>query len=250
MSAAMVRVEEYDGITVVVLSRPERRNALTPVMFDEMRAALPRADGCRGLVLAGDGPVFCGGFDLKLCGQDPAVLGKLLSQLADMMKELAARDHPVVIAAKGAAVAGGAALLCAADIAVGDRGGQYGYPVVKLGLSPGISFPHLRTVMSDGAARERQLDSGLLTGVEAYQRGLLGELCDIPEDVGARSLRTCKALAAKPREAFAATKRLVRSLAGAEADIAAALACSLASAEHVECRDRIGAAFGGRPTGP
>lgn len=242
-NAPLVRLETYDRIAVVVLSRPDKRNAMTPEMFEQLWAIIPPEDQIDGLVLAGDGPVFCGGFDLKLCHQVPGTASTLLRMLSETIVKLNRRDHPVVIAAKGAAIAGGAALLGAADLAIGDRAGQYGYPVVRIGLSPAVSFPFLRTLVSDGSARERLLDSGLVTGEEAKRIGLLHECRDIAEDVGPRALRACKALASKPRHAFAATKQLLRELAGAEAEAARALGVSLQTAESDECRERLAALF-------
>jgi len=235
MSAPLVRVEQYDRIAVVVFARPEKRNAMTPELFEEWFAALPGPDAIDGLVLAGDGPVFCGGFDLKMCLDKPGTLEVLLTQLSRAVMELSMRDHPVVIAAKGAAIAGGCALLGAADINVGDRAGQYGYPVVRLGLSPVISYPTLRTLMTDGHARERLLDTALLSGEEAKRQGLLHVLRDIHEDVGPVALRMCKMLAAKPRQAFAATKQLMRELAGSGVWAARATAVSLETADTAEC---------------
>ena len=167
----------------------------------------------------------------------------LLTQLSRTILELSNRDHPVVIAAKGGAIAGAAALLGAADVVVGDRLGQYGYPVVKLGISPAVSFPFLRNLVSDGRARERLLDTATIGGEEAHRIGLIHKLCDIPEDVGPTAMRICKGLAAKPRHAFAATKRLLRELGGAEAAAHAARDVSLTTADSAECRERLTAAF-------
>lgn len=244
MSASLVRVERYGGIAVVVLSRPEKRNAMTPAMLEEVLAAIPPADQIEGLVLAGDGPVFCGGFDLKMCHEKPGTLEALLRGLARVIAELDARAHPVVVAAQGAAIAGGAALLGGADVAVGDRAGQYGYPVVRLGLSPAVSAPYLRLLVGDGHARERLLDPSTVSGEEARRIGLIHELCDIPEDCGPRALRVCKMLAGKPRHAFGATKRLLRELGGAGRTARAGLEASLTTADSDECRAALGALFG------
>ncbi|MGD9688212.1 MAG: enoyl-CoA hydratase/isomerase family protein [Phycisphaerales bacterium] len=243
----LVRLEQYDRLAVVVLSRPEKRNALTPAMFEELWRVIPAEDQIDGLVLAGDGPVFCGGFDLALCHREPETTATLLRALSETIDRLSRRDHPVVIAAKGAAIAGGAALLGAADIVIGDAAGTYGYPVVRIGLSPAVSFPYLRTLVSDGVCRERLLDSGLISGAEARRVGLIHECCDTPEDVGPRALRLCKALASKPRLAFSATKRLLRDLGGAEHTARAALDASLSTADSAECRERLARMMTPRP---
>lgn len=244
---SLVRTEVRAGVTIIALARPERRNALTPRMFADLRAALPPRDLQGGVVLTGDGPVFCGGFDLKLCVSEPATTAQLLNDLAALLVDLASRDHPVVISAHGAAIAGGAALLGAADYSVGDAAGQYGYPVVRLGISPAVSFPFLRTLTTDGAARERLVDTGLLDGRAAQRVGMLSAVADTPEACLPAAIAACETLAAKPRRAFAATKNLLRSFGPSAADAQRALAASLLTADTDEARTLLAAAFGPKP---
>ena len=62
----MIRLERDGELALIVLNRPEKRNALTVEMLDSLRAGVKEAGGsaARGVVLAGEGPVFCGGVDL------------------------------------------------------------------------------------------------------------------------------------------------------------------------------------------
>ena len=108
----MVRVEIHDGVGVVALDRADRRNALTPEMFGVLfeRVREVAAGSAQALVLAGEGSVFCGGFDLKLCLEQPGTIEKLLRLLAAFLGELQGISKPVVLAAHGAAIAGGCAM--------------------------------------------------------------------------------------------------------------------------------------------
>ncbi|MBL8991004.1 MAG: enoyl-CoA hydratase/isomerase family protein, partial [Phycisphaerae bacterium] len=175
----------HDGpVAVVSLNRPDRRNAQTPDMLADLVAAagaLP--DSCRAVVLAGRGAVFCAGFDMRLVHDDPEALPRLLRGLSAAVRTLRRLPLPVVVAAHGAAVAGGCALLAGADVVLTNREARLGYPVVRLGISPAINAAALRRTLTDGAARERTLDPDLISGSEAARIGLAHHCLDRPEDV-------------------------------------------------------------------
>src|SRR5690606_29099547 len=109
----------------------------------------------RTLLLCGEGRVFCAGFDLDACrgeGGDDA-LRRLLRGLSAAIAGLRAQERPVVVAAHGAAIAGGCALLGSADVVVADAGAKLGYPVARLGISPAVSAPFLAPAVGAGAGR-------------------------------------------------------------------------------------------------
>ncbi|MBX9735933.1 MAG: enoyl-CoA hydratase/isomerase family protein [Phycisphaerales bacterium] len=242
-----LRTEDHNGVAVVVLSRADKRNALTPDMIFGLDTLLKETIAAsRAVVLAGDGNVFCGGFDLKLCHTDQGTLESLLIGLARVIETLRASDKPVVIAAHGAAIAGGCALLGGADVVVTDRVASLGYPVVTLGISPAVSAPYLAQRVGNGAARELLLGAGLITGEEARRIGLADVCCDIREDVVPRSLRIAGVLASKPVEAFAATKTLLREIEDLSGVLhrATALKTSLRLTDSDEQRTRLAAMWG------
>lgn len=212
-AAPLVRIETHDAVTVILLSRVEKRNAMTPAMLDELLEAIDlAAANARAVVLSGDGPIFCGGFDLKLCHQTPGTLKQLLTKLAACIQRLRALDIPVIIAAQGGAIAGAAAFLSACDFAISNRDATIGYPVVPLGISPAVSAPTLAQRAGKGNARRLQLDPGLISGEEAARLGLIDICCDIREDVLPRALRLARELINKPAHAYAATKLLLREI--------------------------------------
>lgn len=215
-SQPLVRIETHDAVTVILLSRVDKRNAMTPTMLDELLSAIDHAttatNPCRALILSGDGPIFCGGFDLKLCHQTPGTLKQLLTKLASCIQRLRSLDIPVIIAAQGGAIAGAAALLSACDFALSNRDATIGYPVVPLGISPAVSAPTLSQRVGKGGARRLQLDPGLITGEEAAKLGLIDICCDIREDVLSRAQRLARELLSKPAHAYAATKLILREI--------------------------------------
>lgn len=208
-----VTVEVRAGVAVVGLNRPEKRNALTPDSVDALCRALQSAVSAQAaVVLTGAGGVFCGGFDLRLCHERAGTLAHLLHGLARAITILRASEKPVVVAAQGAAIAGGCALLGGADFVVTNAAALLGYPVTPLGISPAVSAPYLAQRIGTGAARERLLDPGLIDGVEAARIGLVDECIENAEDVLARAVERAQSFAAKPPHAFAATKRLLREM--------------------------------------
>jgi methylglutaconyl-CoA hydratase len=249
---------EYNGVRVITLDRADKRNAMTPEMFTRLRKAVGEVGDARALVLGGEGAVFCGGFDLKMCLDVPGTLRTLLIELSAVIGELRMLDIPVLIAAHGAAIAGGCALLGAADHVVTNDDAKLGYPVVKLGVSPAVSGPFLRRLVGDGRCRERLLDVELVSGKEAARIGLVSESMARAEDVPARAIEVAGALAAKPGIGVREMKRWLREVEDADArargfadaadEAQRALRASLSIAGEAEERERLGAMFakGGR----
>ncbi|MFM9995612.1 MAG: enoyl-CoA hydratase/isomerase family protein [Phycisphaerales bacterium] len=238
----MIRVEHDGALAFVVIDRADRRNALMPEMLVAMRdRAAEAAKTARVLVLRGEGAVFCSGFDLKLCREHPdgSVMRALLTNLGAVIGALRALPIPVVVAAHGAAIAGGCALLGGADVAVADRGAKLGYPVVKIGVSPAVSAPFLRLGTGDGAARARLLEPELISGEEAARVGLVHALVDRPADVLPRAIEIARDLAGKPPHTIAATKAWLNEIDGAGAFAARGLDVSLGLAGGEEERERL-----------
>ena len=244
----MIRLTRDGPIAILALDRPDKRNALTPEMFSALHTHMDEIlwGDDRAILLTGTGPVFCGGFDLKLCLDKPGTLETLLRELAALCSALRAFPKPVVIAAHGAAIAGGCALLAAADLVVTDADAKIGYPVTPLGISPAISAATLRQAVGDGSCRERQLDPGLINGTEAVRVGLAHEVMTTPDQVLPRALGLARSLADKPPGAFRATKEWLCEIADAlgPPDAATrALAASLSILESEEQRDRLTSLF-------
>lgn len=205
-----------DGaVWCITLARPQQRNALTPEMIADLRAAIhgtpPHA---RALLLSGQGKVFCAGFDLERSQGEPgiAVVRNLLTGLHACVLAMAGLSIPVVVCVQGAAIAGGCALLTAADAVISHAQAQFGYPAARLGLSPAVSAPTLAQHTGFGAARALQLDGGLISGERALAIGLVTHLVE-PDTISSLGLSVAHAFASKPNMSLAATRNLLQSLA-------------------------------------
>ena len=249
----MIKIDQHHNATIIFLDRPAKRNAMTPEMLGELASTLeaiaagsPPHNAVKAVVLAGSGECFCAGFDLKMCLQTPGTTATLLRELSRCITAMVRIERPVVIAATSVAVAGACALFGGADAVIGNVDGKYGYPVLKLGLSPAVSAPFMVPQLAysaHGVARSRLLDTGLIDGREARRIGLLTDLVDWPEDCIRKSLSVASMLAAKPVLAFASTKRLLAELCDTHALAERALAASLTTADTADMHTRLGAMF-------
>lgn len=238
----MIRVDAGGPIFAITLDRPDQRNALTPAMLEQVIAAVRSpAPGARAILIAGAGRVFCAGFDLTICRDDPSggVMRRLLTELHGAVHALRASPLPVVIAAHGAAIAGGCAILGGGDVVVTNHEATIGYPVTRMGISPAVSAPFLRQGVGDGACRERMLDSGLISGQDALRIGLVHESVGDAGAVLERATLIAGNLAEKPGAAMAATKAWLATIAPTALHEAAALAVSVGLAGGGEEQARL-----------
>jgi enoyl-CoA hydratase/carnithine racemase len=238
------------AVTLLSFARADKKNALTSKMLGLLAGELESIGPDTGaIVLAGEGDCFCAGFDLALGVNDPKNLEMLLVGLSGVMLRLRRLEVPVVVAAHGAAVAGGCALLGAADLVVADAGAKLGYPVLRLGLSPAVTAPFLAPAIGAGPAREKLLGQQMMSGSRAHELGLVHELVPAPADVLPRALALAKELAAKPRHAVAATKRWLSEIDHtAREDLAIdALAASMDTVGTQEQRTLLAKAWSSKP---
>ena len=236
------------GVAEIILDRPEKRNAQTPTMLAEvarLTLEISADDAIRAIVLRGEGAAFCAGFDLELCNTDDTALPALLRTLSAAIRALRRARQPVVIAAHGAAIAGGCALLGAGDLVISHGSAKLGYPVLRLGISPAVNAPALQASLTDAHLRHRLLLPELFTGEDARRIGLVHQLVDTPEDVIPRAQIEAGRFAQKPPDSLRATKQWLNELDGSldDARFDEALAVSLGLAGSPEQRERLASAL-------
>ncbi|MCA9304598.1 MAG: enoyl-CoA hydratase/isomerase family protein [Phycisphaerales bacterium] len=205
----MIECSIENKIASIALNRPDKRNAMSPEMLDELQSAIDQLpDDLRAITLTGNGKTFCAGFDLKRCAADPTgeTMRSLLSGLSGIVSTLRSKPFPVILGVHGAAVAGGCALLGGADIVLADRNAKLGYPVVKIGVSPAVSAPFMLASITPGAARNRLIDTELINATRAHKIGLVHQLVDSPEHVRSKAQQIAEQLASKPTTGVRATK--------------------------------------------
>lgn len=205
-----VLLEERDGVLVVTLNRPERRNAVNRAVADGIAAAMDRLDRDKGLrvgILTGAGGCFCSGMDLKayLEGELPIVEGRGFGGLVERPP-----DKPLVAAVEGHAVAGGFELALSCDLIVAARDARFGLPEVKLGLvATGGGLLRLPRQMPQRRALEMVLTGDSIAAAEALTLGLINRVT--PSGAALEgALALARSIAANGPLAVDASKRILR----------------------------------------
>ncbi len=209
-------LREYrDGVVTLTLNRPEARNALSLELIDALAAALEdvAGDGAKVLVLAGTGPAFCAGMDLKGVMSDPVGMRAMLHGLAGVTRQLRALSIPTIARVQGAAIGGGCGLMVVPDFAVTHADAKIGYPEVGLGLCPAVVAPWLLRRIGSGRARAMLLGGQLVSGQTAFELGLASHLVDV-DDLPRNTAELARGLAEGSARALETTKRWLNELEG------------------------------------
>ncbi len=156
-------VEEHGSAVVITLNRPEKRNALSLALMQELCGVLnaieSRSD-VRAVVLAGAGAAFSAGHDLsEMVGRDLPFYQRLFDTCTVLMETIHRLPQPVIAKVRGIATAAGCQLVAASDLAVAADTARFATPGVKIGLF--CSTPMVP--LSRAIGRKRALEM-LLTG--------------------------------------------------------------------------------------
>lgn len=217
--------EPAAGVRLLILNRPEVRNALNVALLERLTEELAAADadrevGC--IVLGGAGSAFCSGGDiaaqLRLARDArPAYLRRY----AGLGMQIQALTKPLVAAVQGHALAGGFELACACDIRVLARDAIVGVEDVEVGLSPttGLTWTLQRHV-GLGNALYLTLHGARIDGERAFALGLAQELADDAESVVPRAVALAASIASKPGRGVALSR--AATLLGSQSSHAAA----------------------------
>jgi enoyl-CoA hydratase/carnithine racemase len=220
--AAQTRLDQAEGVAILTLARPERLNAYTPDMGDELVAHVRRlaADPAVGaIVVTGAGRAFCAGADRDHLAGRPGRNGLRLGEeafLTGFAAELLAVEKPVVAAVNGPAVGIGATMLLPMDLRLCAPAARFDFPFTRLGLIPGMGATCLLpTLVGDGHARRILLTGAAVAAEEAVALGLASAVVPA-EELAARAVALARALLAGRPAALAGCKRLLnRRLADA-----------------------------------
>jgi enoyl-CoA hydratase/carnithine racemase len=161
--SAAVLVREDGPAARITLNTPERRNALSLALMEELTATLRRVSaepGVRAIVLEAAGPAFSAGHDLsEMIGRDVPFFQRLFDVCCALMETVHAVPQPVIAQVEGIATAAGCQLVAACDLAVAAEDARFATPGVKIGLF--CSTPMVP--LSRAIGRKRAMDM-LLTG--------------------------------------------------------------------------------------
>jgi enoyl-CoA hydratase len=179
-------VEDRDGVRILTLDRPERRNALsTAIQADlvEQLLSVPE-DDVRVVVVTGSGPAFCAGFDLKeireLDQRGERFRPPMNRPNRNLFEVVTETPVPVIAALNGAAVAGGFELALACDLRVAAPGIPMGLPEAKIGMGANFASVVLPKRIPMGVALELLYTGRYVAGEDLERWGLVNRITDDP----------------------------------------------------------------------
>jgi len=206
-----VKAERDGAIVCVTLARPEKKNALTSAMYDRLIEEFARAnrdETIGALVLRGAGGAFTAGNDLQdflAAAGNPAAFSA-----SRFLHALANFEKPLVAAIEGAAVGIGCTLCFHCDLVYAAPSARFQMPFVNLGLVAEAGSSLLAPQRFGRAkASEFLLLGEAFDAAEAWRLGLVNAVVE-PETLYGHAVAKAKDLAAKPRSALLATRRLMR----------------------------------------
>lgn len=216
-----IQVEQRGEVCLVTLDRPERLNAWTPRMAEELRTAFTTANsdsGVGSIVVTGAGRGFCAGADMqdtfsaRLRGEDPGVdtaSGDGGMPAALDWVELCRTSKPLIAAVNGAAVGVGLTMILPFDVIFVSTKAKLAMAFIKVGLVPELASTHLLVQrMGFGRAGEMALTGRLYPGEEAFAAGLADRLCE-PEELLDQALALASTIAANPAPQLQMIKQLL-----------------------------------------
>jgi enoyl-CoA hydratase/carnithine racemase len=229
------------GVVTLVLNRPESRNGLSLGMLGALRdalAAIEAEPSARVVILAGAGPAFCAGHDLKEMrarDYDPAYVKDLFALCAEVMQAIVALPKPVIARVHGVATAAGAQLVASADLALAAEDARFATPGVQIGLFCSTPMVALSRNIARKHAMQMLLTGDLIDAETALRFGLVNDIVPAAE-LEARTLALARKIASKSPLTLAVGKKAFCR----QAELPLAEAYAFASdvmAENLKARD-------------
>lgn len=206
------------GVATLALARPEKHNALSQALIDDLRAAvdgIAADDAIRVVVLTGQGASFCAGGDLgwmrdQMAG-DADVKRAAARSLAGMLGAINTLPQPVIGRVQGNAFGGGVGLACVCDVAIAADHVSFGLTETKLGLIPATIGPYVLARMGEAHARRVFMSARVFDAAEAVTLGIVARAVPADDLDAAVAAEVTPYLSCAPG-AVAAAKVFARSL--------------------------------------
>lgn len=230
-----LKIELDSDLATLTFNRPEKRNAISHEMIEELFAAFDELESGRArvVILTGSGQSFCAGMDLRALQelandmkQHKASKGGTLKgglpcpsdanladsrRLAKLFRRIYDFPKPLIAAVNGPAIAGGSGIATLCDFTLAAPDAKFGYTEVRVGFIPALVSVFLVRQIGEKRARDLLLSGRILGAEEAHRLGLVNEL--VPQDKLLERARALAAelLAASPTSLIY-TKRLLREM--------------------------------------
>jgi methylglutaconyl-CoA hydratase len=216
MSYNTITLSYEDRVALLTLNRPDKRNAISFELVDEVLHALAEVEKSSALVLVitGAGKAFSGGLDLEnlkgLIGRTPEQNVKDTRTMAQLFRTIYDFPKPTIAAVNGAAIAGGTGMATLCDFTIASTEAKFGYTEVRIGFIPAIVSSFLVRQVGEKQARDLLLTGRIFDAAEAYRIGLINEVVE-PERLMSRVKEIVGMLLENSPISLLATKKLINS---------------------------------------
>ncbi|MFZ0640545.1 MAG: enoyl-CoA hydratase-related protein [Candidatus Acidiferrales bacterium] len=201
-------------LATIILNRPEKRNAISPEMIDDLLGVLDDAERspARVVILTGAGSAFCAGMDLEalrnLATQTQEQHVADAERMGKMFYRVYSFPKPLIAAVNGPAIAGGTGLATLADFTLAVPEAKFGYTEARIGFLPAVVSVFLSRQVGEKITRELLLTGKIFDAAEAHRLGLVTEIVAADRLLNA-ARELGRTLAALSPTSLALTKRLI-----------------------------------------
>jgi len=223
MTFTTLVLHESDGIALLTLNRPDKRNAISYELIADLQKALEAIEksASQVLIITGAGKAFSSGMDLEnlksLIGRTPEQNLEDSRTMARLFRSIYDFPKPTIAAVNGAAIAGGTGIATICDFTLATQEAKFGYTEVRIGFVPAIVSNFLVRQVGEKHARDLLLTGRIFGADEALRLGLVNEIVD-PDRLLPRAYELARILMENSPASLRATKALLSQSINEELD--------------------------------
>jgi methylglutaconyl-CoA hydratase len=223
MPYTTLKLEISGDIATITLSRPEKRNAISTEMTNDLMNALAEIEtsSARVAILTGEGKAFCSGMDLvalkAIATHSPEENLEDARRLAQLFRRIWSFPKPTIAAINGPALAGGCGIATLCDFTLAVPEATFGYPEVRIGFLPANVAVFLMRQIAEKHARDLLLTGRIIDATEAQRIGLVTHIVPAAELKSAVQSLAATLVASSPTSLLK-TKKLLCDFAGPDVD--------------------------------
>jgi methylglutaconyl-CoA hydratase len=209
-----LQLSTQSGVATLTLNRPDKRNAISYELIDELLRAVGEVEQspAQVLIITGAGKAFCSGMDLDnlkaITGRTPEENLKDSQTMGELFRSIYEFPHPTIAAVNGPAVAGGCGIATLCDFTIASTEAKFGYTEVRIGFLPAIVSTFLIRQVGEKHARDLLLTGRIISAEEAFRMGLATEVV-APDKLLPRTQEIAAQLMENSPASLLATKRLL-----------------------------------------
>jgi len=240
MAYSTLKLQISGDIATITLSRPEKRNAISAEMINDLIGALGEIEtsSARVAILTGEGKAFCSGIDLAalkaIATQSPLENLEDARRFARLLRRIWSFPKPTIAAVNGPAIAGGCGIATLCDFTLAAPEATFGYPEVRIGFIPATVAIFLMRQIAEKHARDLLLTGRIIDAEEAVRMGLVTQIAPRAELMSAAQTLAATLVGSSPTSLLK-TKKLLCDIAAQEVD----RELELAIAESAQIRSTV-----------